>query len=287
MSNDPALINLNGISDVAIKLLDMIEDFAGWVVSPKGRAADFEEGLKFYKESLGQDTSLTDQEKAVKISLARTEFRKYVNQAKIVSKAIDSLSRSTDSSHIDDIDADWINTFLSYAENISNEKMQIVWGKLLAAKANGNSDINKKMLQIFSCIEREDIEVFCKLCSMSFVHMNRDGSYYPFIYIKLFPGYYNGLGIRRYHLASLDNLGLIEYDVHGGFVLPKDPPPLIFGNYKITLNSSKRISNGNVRFTQSGRALFSITKVIPQEDFLPFCKNAWSRENIEYSIVDL
>ena len=115
MSNNPALINLDGISDVAIKLLDMIEDLAGWVVSPKGKAADFEEGLEFYKKSLGQDASLTDQEKAVKISLARTEFRKYVNQAKIVSKAIDSLSRSTDSSHIDDIDADWINTFLSYA----------------------------------------------------------------------------------------------------------------------------------------------------------------------------
>ena len=115
MSNNPALINLDGISDIAIKLLDMIEHLAGWVASPKGKAADFEEGLEFYKNSLEQDTSLTDREKAVKLSLARTEFRKYVNQAKIVSQAVDSLSRSINPSHIDDIDADWINTFLSYA----------------------------------------------------------------------------------------------------------------------------------------------------------------------------
>lgn len=287
MSNNPALINLDGISDIAIKLLDMIEHLAGWVASPKGKAADFEEGLEFYKNSLEQDTSLTDREKAVKLSLARTEFRKYVNQAKIVSQAVDSLSRSINPSHIDDIDADWINTFLSYAENISNEKMQAIWGKILAAKANGNSDINKKMLHIFSCIEREDIEVFCKLCSMSFSHMNRCYSHYPFIYIKQFSKYYSGLGIRRYNLASLDNLGLIEYDVHEGFVLPKDIPPLSFGGYKIILSSSKRIGNGNVRFTRSGRALFSITKVIPQEDFLPFCMNVWSRENIVYNIEKL
>ena len=287
MSDNNALINLDGISDVAIKLLDMIEHFAGWAVSPKGKAADFEEGLVLYKKSIEQDTTLTDQEKAVNISLSRTAFRKYTNQAKIVLKAVENLSQSPDSSHIDEIDADWINTFLSYAENISNEEMQMIWGKLLAEKVNGNSDINKKMLQIFSCIEREDIEVFYKLCSMSFVHMNRKGSYYPFIYIKLFPGFYKSLGIRRYHLASLDNLGLIEYDIHGGFVLPQNIPPLKYDDYKIILNSSKRINNGNVRFTRSGRALFSITRAIPQNDFLSFCKKVWTHENIEYNIVEL
>lgn len=264
----------------------MMEHLAGWVVSPKGKAADFEEGLTLYKKSLGQDPALTDQEKAIKISLARTELRKYINQAKIVSAAISSLPTDTDPSHVDDIDADWINTFLSYAENISNEQIQMIWGRLLAAKAIGNSDINKKMLQIFSCIEWEDIKTFCRLSSMSFVQVHRNGSYYPFIYMKRFPDYYNQSGIKRYHLASLDHLGLIEYDVHGGFVLPKAVPLLCFDDHKIILSSEQRICNGNVRFTPSGRALFPLTKVTAQKDFLSFCRKVWEQENIKYRIIE-
>lgn len=282
MSNKFSLFNLDGLSDVAIKLLDMISKTVGWVVTPKGKRADFIEGLEVYKKSILEDDNLTGIEKGQKISLSRMELRKYINQGKIISIAVENLENKAEPKRVD---VDWLNAFFSYAENISSEEMQYIWGKLLAAKVNGNDGINKKVLQIFSCIESEDISTFCEICSMTFDNVERALSCYPFIYIVKSPSYYNARGIRRYHLASLDNLGLIEYDIHEGFVLPKVVPLIKYGSTTIQLSSPDRITNGNVRLTAAGRALYDLTTVEKSKDFLLYCFSQWSSQNITYQII--
>lgn len=283
MSDKNSLIDLDASNDVIIKLLNMLENFAGWVIMPKGKRADFEDGLTLYKDSIMNDDNLAPIEKAARISLSRTILRKYINQTKIISNAINNISKNANP---DNLDVDWLNFFLSYAENISDEQMQLIWGKLLASKINGVSNINRKVLQIFSCIEKEDINVFCKLCSMTFRNTKKEESIYPFIYMKKHPAYYNKLGIRRYHLASLDNLGLIEYDIHSGFVLPQKVPDISFKNKTISLISNERINNGNVRFTQVGQALYNITQVSALNGFIEFCMNVWNEDNVKYIISE-
>ncbi len=284
MPNEFSLINIDGLSDVAIKLLDMIGKSVGWIVMPRGKRADFKEGLEVYKKAIMDDCNLSGIEKGAKISSASMELRKYINQGKIVSIATENLESTAAP---EKIGVDWLNTFFTYAENISNEEMQHIWGKLLASKANGNNGITKKTLQIFYLIEAEDISTFCKICSLTFDNVNHPLSCYPFIYIKKYAAYYNDLGIKRYHLASLDNLGLIEFDIHSGFVLPKEIPQLQFGSTIIQLSSTKRINNGNIRFTTVGRALYELTNVEKSKNFLDYYLKIWKDEVLVKNCVDI
>lgn len=169
----------------------------------------FYEGLRVYKEGILNDKNLSYLEKGIKISTATMELKEYIREYITISAAINNLSLDAEPFKID---PDWLNTLFSYARNCSDDYMQTIWGQLLAAKANNTCSIPKRVLHIFACIEKEDIDTFCKLCSITFDNLQRESSCYPFVYIKKHPSYYNSLGIRRYHLASLSNLGLIEYD---------------------------------------------------------------------------
>lgn len=281
MSN---LINSEDASKVVIKLLDMIEKTVGWIALPKGNRADFEDGLNTYKEGILSDDNLSYIEKAQKISVASRELKEYVRQYEVVTHAVNNLSPEAKP---DSIDPDWLSTLFSYVRNCSNEYMQMIWGQLLASKANGNSDIPKKILHVFSCIEQEDIDTFCRLCSFTFDNLGTTNSCYPFIYIKDNPSFYNNNKIYRYHLASLHNLGLIEYDIHSHFVLPSKVPELKYDKFKIVLHSDSRIDYGNVRLTKAGRTLYQITISDKSRSFLDTCCKIWEQKNIVYHIQEI
>ena len=67
--NNFSLINLDGASDIIIKLLDMIKEAVGWAVIPKGVRADFEKGISVYQESIENDNTLSGIEKAARFLL--------------------------------------------------------------------------------------------------------------------------------------------------------------------------------------------------------------------------
>lgn len=273
------LIDFKGASDVLIKLLNMVEKSIGWVISPKGTKKDFNEGLETYKKSIEDDQSLSGIEKGAYISTAKRDLLHYINTGKIIGFAGNNINTDAD---FENVGVDWLAFFFEHAKNISREDVQLIWGKILANKINGDRQITKKMVHILSIIEDEDIDVFCKICSMTFEHTGRERSKYPFTYIVEFPTYYNSHGIRRYHLYSLANLGLIEYDKIKGFVLPTEVPILKYGKTMIKLSSDERISIGNIRLTNEGRILYDMTDRMYQDDFIGECKRMWKTLNIKY-----
>ena len=93
MSEDKnySILNLDGASDVIIKMLVMIENAVGWIGAPKGAKKDFNEGLAIYKESIEKNDTLSGLEKGAKISNARMELKQYINQGKIISNAFKNL----------------------------------------------------------------------------------------------------------------------------------------------------------------------------------------------------
>lgn len=281
MSDDNkfSLINLGGASDVIIKLLDMIEKAVGWTVVPKGTKADFEEGLAVYKESIMNDNSLSEIQKSAKISAARKELKQYINQGKIISYASMNIN---DNAKMDE-DDDWLMYFFEYAKNITNDDVQKIWGRLLSMKINGEEGVSKKLINALSLMEPEDVELFCTLCSLTFVNIDDPRRIYPFIYIKN-AKYYQKYNIARYKLAQLDNLGLIEYDSSKEFVLAEKVPILRYGSDTILLNSDKRIPYGNVRFTDIGGVLYGITSINIKDDFIKNCKRVWRHKEIGFII---
>lgn len=160
-----SLINLEGASDVGIKLLDMIEKAVGWIIIPKGTKADFKEGLTVYKESIMNDDTLNGIEKGARISSAKKEFKQYINQGKIISYASKDI-RENAGMNIED---DWLMYFFEYAKNITNDDVQKIWGKILAEKCNGDKSISRRLINTLSLLDTESALAFGKLCSITFM----------------------------------------------------------------------------------------------------------------------
>lgn len=158
-----SLINVDSLSNVAIKFLDMIENAVGWCVRPKGKRKDFEEGVELYKKDIEHNDELTSLERAAFYAKSREIVKQYTNQGKIVAHALTYIDNK---SH-PNIDEDWLQIFFDYAKNISNERIQILWGKILAEKYNGNTSINRKLIQCLSLMDAESAELFEDLCEFS------------------------------------------------------------------------------------------------------------------------
>ena len=163
--NKFSLINLDGASDVVIKLLDMIEKTVGWTIIPKGTNADFKEGLAVYKESIMNDDTLNGIEKGAKISSAKKELKQYINQGKIISYASKDIRKDAGMN----LEDDWLMYFFEYAKNITNDDVQKIWGKILAEKCNGGKSISRRLINALSLLDAESALAFGKLCSITFM----------------------------------------------------------------------------------------------------------------------
>ena len=47
-NNSFSVLNIDGLGDVAVKFLDMLEKACVWAISPHGSKKEFEEGLLAY-----------------------------------------------------------------------------------------------------------------------------------------------------------------------------------------------------------------------------------------------
>lgn len=167
-----SLINLDGASDVVIKLLDMLQDAVGWVVAPHGARKDFDEAVEIYKKSIEEDKNLDGRLKAAKISSARKELKQYINQSKIIAYAIEDLDQNAKL----ELEDDWLSYFFDYAQNISNESVQKIWARILAEQCNGDTSINRMLIHTLSLLDAESAKAFGNLCRIT-IHCPNPNAY--------------------------------------------------------------------------------------------------------------
>ena len=124
MSEDKnySILNLDGASDVIIKMLVMIENAVGWIGAPKGAKKDFNEGLAIYKESIEKNDTLSGLEKGAKISNARMELKQYINQGKIISNAFKNLQNEAKMN----VEDDWLLVFFEYAKSAEEKGWKVI-----------------------------------------------------------------------------------------------------------------------------------------------------------------
>lgn len=167
-----SLINLDGASDVVIRLLDMIQDAVGWVVTPHGSRKDNEEALVVYKKSIEGDETLDGITKAAKISSARKELKQYINQGKVIAYAIEDLAQNAKL----EVEDDWLSYFFDYAQNISDESIQKIWGRILAEHCNGDTSIKRMLIHTLSLLDAESAKAFGNLCRIT-IHCPYSSAY--------------------------------------------------------------------------------------------------------------
>lgn len=201
------------------------------------------------------------------------ELKKQQNIEAVVAVAYTELENEENISSTS-IDQDWIIRFFNSVEDVSNEEMQRIWGKVLSGEIKRPTTFSLRTLTQLKNMNQKDAELFSRIISFAFI---TDG---------------------RLCLPGATEL-LMEYDINIKDILDLEEAGLIYSNllscsYKISIKDNETLTNRNLvcllssesevavefqtqlfSFTKAGSELFFITESDSNNDiFLKYLKIA-------------
>lgn len=253
------------------KLIDTVSKGIGILYEPKRikKKADAEayrvEKLEEAKAKgliLKADAEIEIIERA-KERFAHREINRQINLENIVEKSTKHLGETVSEQPVDE---DWRTRFFNKAQDVTNEEMQEIWGKILAEEVTQPGKISFRTLEVISNLSKTEAKLFETACKIAFndgkiLKMNSENSF-------------DDYGVDYSSLLVLRSAGLIydsdtlnvtysHIDQLGGTVLQ-------YGN-KIILCSkenSKDYKFNQVLFTPSGVELMRTVSTEKNYEFL-------------------
>jgi hypothetical protein len=95
------------------------------------------------------------------IRLENRERRRQRNIEKGARGAVEFLPGSVSDEPVDE---DWVQKWMQGIEDVSNERMQIIWSKILAGETGKPGSFSQKTLSIMKTIDEPAANLFTKLC---------------------------------------------------------------------------------------------------------------------------
>ncbi|MFC2185782.1 DUF2806 domain-containing protein [Fulvivirgaceae bacterium LMO-SS25] len=253
------------------KLIDTVSKGIGILYEPKRikKIADAEayrvEKLEEAKAKgliLKADAEIEIIERA-KERFAHREINRQINLENIVEKSTKHLGETVSEQPVDE---DWRTRFFNKAQDVTNEEMQEIWGKLLAEEVTEPGKISFRTLEVVSNISKTEAMLFETACKIAFndgmiLKMNSETSF-------------DDHGINYTNLLILRSAGLIydsdNLNVTFGHIDQLGGTILQYG-HKVLLCSkenSKDYKFNQVKFTPSGEELMRTISTEKNYDYL-------------------
>lgn len=217
------------------------------------------------------------------------EQKKQKNIESITQKAALNLENETTVSD-EPVDEDWTTRFFNYAEDISNDEMQELWGRILAGEIKQPKSYSLRTLDIVRNLSEDEAKVFMKFASLA---INCAGT----SFILNFKN--EKLLEEKYQLSFKDRLLLEEL----GFLTANDLQFLIgkteknkrqnvfiIGNAVVVFEKLENKPEQQIPvlvFTKIGQELLKLVKAIPELDYIQLLATKINRINgtIKYGQV--
>ncbi len=216
--------------------------------------------------------------------LAYQELRKQANIEAVVDNAYDELERNEEISSAP-VDTDWTIRFFNCIEDVSNEKMQLLWGKLLAGEARKPGSFSLRTLETLKSLSQREAQIFCLICAFTIIH--QDTFNLPTRGELFADTPIDYADIMTLGEAGLVNFQNVVYTIH---LPPKENMIITIGNEQISLNNA---SANEITFnwevyslTTAGMELFDIVSNIESgenqnDDFVRAYAFAWLVEMLK------
>lgn len=94
--------------------------------------------------------------------LGYQEMKRQINSEAIIQIAASNLMKESTVSS-DPVDEDWIASFFDMAQNISNEQMQILWGKILAGEIKKPQTYSLRTLHFLKMVSKDEAMLFSRI----------------------------------------------------------------------------------------------------------------------------
>jgi hypothetical protein len=288
MADGASVINLGDLSKPATVLIQKISDALGGYFKPyqMKRIAKAETEVKVIETQA--QIKITDLQRRAFTRWIAEESRKQQNIEAITSKSIPHLTNSSNPQNMDD---DWIANFFEKCRIVSDEQMQLLWGKILAGEANVPGSFSKRTINLLGSVEKNEAQLFTILCGFSCVIANVS----ELLVDDVLASIYNNRGVNFETLTHLDDIGLINFDPLAGFArngLPQEIDVAYHGNmFRVSLktldstdNTKYQMQIGKTLFTHAGSELAKICDPAPMDGFLDYVADKLRQEGATVSL---
>jgi hypothetical protein len=264
-----ALIKLSN-SKVAEKLIDKIARIQEIRYEPTRivRAAHAEAEADKIK-AVGR-VEINELERRALERMVREEGRHQGNMEAITSKAALKLN---DGARPEDIEDDWLVDFFEKCRTVGDETMQDLWAKLLSEEADNPNTFNRQVVSIVSMMGKSQAQQFERLCNYCWT-WTFTTPLHPFVF-DLSDEIYRLRFMTLNDVSELESLGLIRLDLAARFQLPAGDGTWIRyqdRGFKVIAKDPQvsAFPHGHVIFTNAGRLLARVSRVIPVDGFVDY-----------------
>lgn len=188
-----------------------------------------------------------------------TEYYKANNFLEVAKKADEYYSKNSSENESESYNFDWFVRFFEAVGNISDEKMQELWAKILAGEISKPKSYSLKTIDVLRNIDKQDAELFVKICSCSFP-MEEKRVFLPndVVYLRNHNIQYADI-MRLSEYGLIFNNGRISYNKN----IDRNPSLLFLNRELVMIISSysgrkEEISIDQFPFTVVGSELFFI-----------------------------
>lgn len=173
------LVDLKSLSEPLVKLIETIGNGLGMAFKPlsiyltgkadANRYLTMEKAkteAQIYNEERMDESRFMLQERA----LSR-EARRQNNIKDVAEIAANELKGETGVSN-KPVDTDWITRFFNISEDVSDDKLKIIWGKILAGEVKSPGSYSTRTLETLRNLTKDEAEIFIKACNMAVTNTN-------------------------------------------------------------------------------------------------------------------
>lgn len=221
-----------------------------------------------------ENSNLPPEAKMLAIANAKTTYKHLKNQVAIAQIAQSSATEGTDFSETSGVNDEWLDRFMDSAKFVSDEKLQLLWGNILAKEFESPNSTPPSVIRILSEITPVYANAFQTLCSLKvcIIPINRHNQRCASLERVILPpeiDYLKKYGLDFTVLNELEMLGLIQFEPSGGYILKVSPTRfpqlhLVYGNNTATVSKypDKEFPMGTVLLTRAGLSIASFTDAI-------------------------
>ena len=231
-----------------------------------------------------QTNSLTPSlEKRTQDRVSFQEAKKQLNIENVTAFAAEEL-RNEETVTDEPLDEDWTTRFFKIAEEVSNEEMQALWGKILAGEIKQPKTYSLRTLELIRNLSKKEADIFMKVANFA---INSNGKNY------LFKGNDDNVMNEKYNIsytdiALLTEVGLIQTGdfVNHQLLQQTTERQKIFVAGNIMLLANIKANTPTIKmpvnvFSNSGNELLKLINTTPPIDYLTYFANSIKNENVD------
>lgn len=181
-----ALVSIpKGLTPRVVKALDRLLGAAvdvpvAWLAQKKAKIDAQTESYKLVETAIAQAVATgagADEETAQRAMtvLVRKEYRKQVNREAVATAMVQDLREQAANAETSDqttpsaeLDEDWLNVFERYAEDASSDRLQGLWGRVLAGELRKPGRYSARTLRFLSEFSQADALTFENFSKFAF-----------------------------------------------------------------------------------------------------------------------